>query len=72
MSDFDFDAAAAPISTEDPAADFLAREQSALGDLDEDFAFSKESQPIQSEVTKDVLFTSDSELSKCYQNVRIL
>lgn len=58
MADFDFDSA--PISTEDPAAEFLAREQSALGDLDEDFAFSKESQ---SEV-KDALFEDSNNLSK--------
>lgn len=36
MSEFDF----VPASNEDPAADFLAREQSALGDLDDDFAFN--------------------------------
>jgi len=63
MADFDF-GGSAPVATEDPAADFLAREQSALGDLDEDFAFSSESQVIPDAVeTKDALL--NSELSKC-------
>ena len=45
MAEFaDFGGSAAPASTDDPAADFLAREQSALGDLDEDFAFNKDTQ----------------------------
>ncbi|KAJ6225653.1 hypothetical protein RDWZM_004198 [Blomia tropicalis] len=38
MSDFDFNSADAPV--EDPAAEFLAREQSALGDIDDDFTFN--------------------------------
>lgn len=43
MAEFaDFGGSAAPASTDDPAAEFLAREQSALGDLDEDFAFNKD------------------------------
>lgn len=45
MAEFaDFGGSATPASTDDPAADFLAREQSALGDLDEDFAFNKDTQ----------------------------
>jgi len=44
-------------SPEDPAAEFLAREQSALGDLDEDFAFNKETSPAE---TKDAFFNSES------------
>ena len=65
MADFDFAGSATVVATDDPAADFLAREQSALGDLDEDFAFSKESQEAPGE-TKDVIFNSeDSEISKC-------
>lgn len=53
MSDFDFVAA-----NDDPAADFLAREQSALGDLDDDFAFKdgggqvKQEEPFDSQETK--------------------
>jgi len=63
MSDFDL----ATASSEDPAAEFLAREQSALGDLDEDFAFNKESQPSSGE-PKEALFSSESKLNGDFAN----
>lgn len=71
MADLDFAGSAAPVATEDPAADFLAREQSALGDLDEDFAFSNDSQTI-SDVgeTKDAFTNSETEISMSYIALR--
>ena len=36
----------ADVASNDPAAEFLAREQSALGDLDEDFAFPEQINPV--------------------------
>ena len=35
----DFDAFESVANTEDPAAEFLAREQNALGELEDDFDF---------------------------------
>ena len=35
----DFDAFVSVANTEDPAAEFLAREQNALGELEDDFDF---------------------------------
>ena len=50
-----------PFPSDDPAAEFLAREQSALGDLDEDFAFNKTSE------TKDPFNSDASDLSKDFK-----
>lgn len=65
MSDFDFNSADAPV--EDPAAEFLAREQSALGDIDDDFTFNNG--------TSDQVLTGESsnqnEISKFGGNVLI-
>ena len=51
----------------DPAAEFLAREQSALGDLDEDFAFPEQ---INSETTqpKEEIFEPEVEDDEALHN----
>lgn len=49
-------------SEPDPAAEFLAREQNALGDLDDDFTFPNDnSQPVD---TSDCLNNSENPISK--------
>lgn len=60
MSELDFVA----VKSEDPAAEFLALEQNALGDLDDEFTFNKDIQ-LSTDV-KDSLFSSENEISMFY------